>query len=320
MKARGIALALLPICMPPVYVRADDGLYLDMAEKPGRAVKTISSAHGEVLLNVEGDGEIADLYRQPGIRFPYKYSYHRTIRIKKITGRARDNGSFRIAIKIEDADSYLEDEQGASANARKDMIGMMAKGVVGSNGKVESFQLFGGSVKPEKRAALEGMMRAVLSYAEVPKRRLEVGDSFRAHPSIEIPGLSQAGLNIDHALEYRLKRIEEDAALFDVTEKFSLSSPDKTLKFDGSGAGTMRYGLSSKMLEKQNLVINGRVMISTGDDNISIKLTSESDLKQYIIRRSRSARKPRSPAHECDSEANRYALLPRKGDHSDCKH
>ncbi len=314
---RGELVALI-LCTQSACV-SGNGVYLDLSEKPGKAVRIVSSATAEALVNVEGGEDLIAEYRQQGLSFPLQTTSYRSLRVTKVTGLARKDGSFSIVLRVEDAESYVAGPAGTNTDSKADMIGMALKGVVDADGKVELFQLSGSGLGIKKRVAYYKLFENLLSQMALPKRLVNVGEHFSLPVQLDLsmPGHT---VKVDSKLDYTLKGVEGDMALFDVTSKYGLFDRSGVVEIIGSGSGIMKYNVKSRLMESQRLMSTARVTIDVGEGKLSANITSESEVKQYNFRPQRASRKQRPPAiSECISgRGDRYQLLPRKRSGSEC--
>jgi hypothetical protein len=295
--AKTLGLALLSISA--THAICEEVVYLDFSDRPNQTVRVIDSSTTHVEVDVKGDTDLIREKMQGGRTFPFRLTQYKTQKISTRTGVLERDGSFAFERTIEDVLSFVEDEHGtriAVPDRMNDMVGMVIRGVMYSDGGMEVNGIDGGNVTPENEALIRTIFESGPVVEAAPEHALRLGDVFSTEMPFEMPVPGYNSITVNAKSVYVLKRIEGDIAIFDMDMTFDVSSPPDGVHVtaNGEGAGSMKYNIKTQLRERMDMEMAMDMRFQADGLVISSKLNSHSTTQQYLL----------EPANEGPTEAS----------------
>lgn len=122
-------------------------------------------------------------------------------------------------------------------------------------------------------------MRKVISQISLPEQKIKVGKSFVREMPINIP-VGKFNFNMMNTIIYKLKKIENNKAYFDIVQGYGINSKntDLSMKANGSGSGQIVYDIENTFYLLYEL--NSSISMQVSNEEMSFKVVTESSTKQ----------------------------------------
>ncbi len=144
---------------------------------------------------------------------------------------------------------------------------------VGQDGVMSIDSANGKRADDTTRQKMKQMMNLFQKQIQFPAKALKVGDSFTQSNPLNIPLGKKTGgdVKVNYAVTYKLTRIEQGKAYFDITPNFSLDfniQNKLSVNMSGTGSGKMVYSIKDNFPISNNGNIDLKIKIATDKVNV----------------------------------------------------
>ncbi len=255
------------MCLGFTQLWAQQGVVFKIKYLPNRNYQSNISVDMKANATVTGDKEILDKLKDQGITQPVNANLSIALGgLMKTGGLASDN---TMPVNMD----YKINNVSVSANGNQVPIPPKATekdikmvGHISQDWKLKIDSANGKAIADTAQQKMQQMMNMVQKQIQFPDKPLKPGDSFAQGATTNIPvGKGGSSAKVDFGITYKLARIVDGKAYFDMIPKFSMSLQVGKVSVDmsGTGTGTMVYSI------KDNFPLS-----KEGNINMKIKVTS----------------------------------------------
>lgn len=216
-----------------------------------------------------GPDELLKILEEKNLENP-KYTLNKNfIESVNSTGNI-ENGQFPLTIKFEGDDKSIVPG------------GTIVYGHVFENNTPELDSINAPKLDSIYKIDFLSSMQKVISQVSFPEQKIKTGKSFVREMPIIVP-VGKFNFNLINTIKYTLKKIENKKAFFDITQVYTINTKntDLNLKADGSGKGQIIYDIENTFYLLY--VLNSTINMQVENEEINIKVVSESQTKQTTI-------------------------------------
>jgi len=239
-------LALL--CLGFIQLKAQQGVVFKIKYLPNRSYQSNISVDMKVNATVTGDQQILDKLKEQGITQPVNADLVIALGgIMKTGPLAADNSiPMNMDYKISNISVTANGKQlPIPPKATEKDIRMV--GHINKDLQIKLDSADGKAVADTAQQKMQQMMNMLQKQIQFPDKPLKPGDSFTQGAPMNIPiGKDGNNVKIDAGVTYKLVRIADGKAYFDLTPNFSLNVQVKNFSVDMSGTGTGKMIYSIK--------------------------------------------------------------------------
>ncbi|HET7833878.1 MAG TPA: hypothetical protein VFK88_13030 [Gallionella sp.] len=268
---------------------AEQHIHVVLGDQPNRSVKLLRNSATELMMDITGDAETIEKYRQRGINVPLRLSTYRSKVFTTTTGKSGADGSFSFTRTFVDSSSYSEDEKGNRiklADSAGELVGLEVSGTFDAKGRMSLTSMNGKELSADKEQLIRAVFSSAASaFSPQSTGPLKIGDSFTQSTPFAVPIIGQQPIQVSSSITYTLKKVLGNIAHFDIDTTFSMVNPDPVVQLDAtsSGDGTMEYNLDTKLEQNLTLEFNIGVKLQAGEVVISSRAKNSSITRQQII-------------------------------------
>ena len=236
-----ILLALLSCSNPP-----QDSVMLKIQFKPGTKYRQTTERTSQTVIKYDGSAISLQRLRARGIQNP-------TITSKKFlkestltAGKSTDGINFPFTVEVVKAESN---------DGKKDLSeGAVFHGLC-STGKMPIFEsVTSDELDSKSKVALLQTLQNSFSQLSFPEKKLKIGEQFSVEYPLSIP---MEGSTIEMVVtnQYKLVRISNSMADFDVSQLYVMSPTvlNNSFKGTGTGKGQLIYDMANHIVLKNTL-------------------------------------------------------------------
>ncbi|HTD42395.1 MAG TPA: hypothetical protein VK671_17320 [Mucilaginibacter sp.] len=239
---------LVFLCLSLTQLRAQQGVVFKIKYLPNHNYQSTISADVKFNVTVTGDQQIIDKLKSQGITQPVNANLSIALGGFLKTGALGADNSMPVNI------DYKLNNISVNANGKQMPIPPKAtekdiklSGHVSQDWTLKIDSADGKAVADTAENKMQQMMNILQKQIQFPDKPLKPGDSFTQGAPMTIP-LDKDGhnINIDAGIIYKLVRISDGKAFFDLTPNFKLNFQMKDISVDMSGTGTGKMVYSIK--------------------------------------------------------------------------
>ncbi|MBV8388162.1 MAG: hypothetical protein JO080_00015 [Mucilaginibacter sp.] len=234
-------------CLGFTQLWAQQGVVFKIKYLPNRSYQSNISVDGKLNVTVSGDQEIIDKLRDQGITQPVNANLSIALGGFMKTGVLGADNAMPVNM------DYKISNISVSANGKQVPIPPKATekdiklvGKISQDWKIKIDSADGKAVSDSAQQKMQQMMDMLQKQIQFPDKPLKPGDSFTQSAPINIPvGKDGSSAKIDAGITYKLVRIADGKAYFDMIPNFSLNLQIKNVSVDmnGTGTGKMVYSI-----------------------------------------------------------------------------
>jgi subtilisin family serine protease len=261
---KGLLIAFM--CLGITQLWAQQGVVFKIKYLPNKNYQSNISMDMKANATVTGDQQIIDKLKEQGITQPVNANLSIALGGIMKTGAMSADQSMPVSI------DYKVNNISFSANGNQVPIPPKATekdikmvGHISQDWKLKIDSANGKAVADSAQQKMQQMMNMVQKQIQFPDKPLKPGDSFTQTIPMNIPAKDGNNIKIDVGVTYKLIRIGDGKAYFDMIPNFSLNIQVKnfTVDMSGTGTGSMVYSI------KDSFPIS-----KEGNVNVKIKVTS----------------------------------------------
>ncbi|MDO3626747.1 hypothetical protein [Mucilaginibacter sp. BT774] len=236
------------ICMGFTQLWAQQGVVFKIKYLPSHNYQSNISVDMKINATVSGDQQILDKLKEQGITQPVDANLSIALGGMMKTGALASDNSMPMNMDYKISNISL------SANGKQFPIppkatekDIKASGHISQDWKIKLDSANGKAVGDTAQKKMQQMMNMVQKQIQFPDKPLKPGDSFTQGAPMNIPiGKDGTSAKIDAGVTYKLVRIADGKAYFDMIPNFSLNVQVKNISVDMSGTGTGKMVYSIK--------------------------------------------------------------------------
>ena len=263
-------------------------IHLDFSDQPNRSVRTVTHSSNELSMFVKGDPELTKKNQARGFLNPFKISQYSTNITTFSTAEKATNGDIPFQMSIDEILSYSENENGDRINLPSPMekfLGLKVQGITTSDGIMKVRSLEGANLNAEQKDMLTNVFSSMNTKEKTPDHPLRIGDSFETQQPMAIPFPNGPAISLNSISNYKLVKIENNKAIFDVSMRFEMVGKPANLSINasGGGSGVMEYNINTHLKELYRLKMEMEMRINAdGKLDFSSKVKGETSIEQFI--------------------------------------
>lgn len=255
------------ICLGFTQLWAQRGVVFKIKYMPNRSYQSNISVDMKANATVTGDQQIIDKLKEQGITQPVNANLSMALGGIMKTGALGADQSIPVDM------DYKINNISVSANGKQVPIPPKATekdikmaGHISQDWKITLDSADGKAVADTAKQKMQQMMSMLQKQIQFPDKPLKPGDSFTQGAPMNIPvGKDGNSVKVDAGVTYKLVRIADGKAYFDMIPNFSLNFKMKDIAVDMSGTGTGKMVYSIK---------DSFPLSKEGNINMKIKVTS----------------------------------------------
>jgi hypothetical protein len=219
---------------------------------PNHVYKMTLSTESESEIDFEGTKEQLDNIKANGIKLPIKTENESEFITTTTTYALNKDQSFEAIMEYGDIES-IDKTNGIENKTLSPISGLKIKGVYGSDNKFRIDTMISETVDENLKMSLKASIEGLQSQIKFPDTPMKIGESFDQEMPMSIPiaGLSPVNLVIN--TNYKLIKILDNTAYFDISQTVNLGVNSEQFKVEASGEGK---GKSELDIEKMYLTKN----------------------------------------------------------------
>jgi hypothetical protein len=237
-------LALL--CLFVSQLRAQQGVVFKVKYMPQKTYQSSVSVGAKLNINLSGDPKFIDMLKSQGITPPIIASLNMGLGGTIKTGILSADNTFPLAIDYKISNLAVEangKQVPIPANATEKSIKVI--GHVNADGQIKIDSAEGRKVNDTTEHKMQQMMDLMQKQIKFPDKPMKPGDSFVQGAPMNIPVGKDNNVKIEGGITYKLIRIADGKAYFDMIPAFSMNLTIKntTVTMTGTGTGKMVYSI-----------------------------------------------------------------------------
>lgn len=264
------------LCLTLTQVKAQQGVVFKIKYQPNKNYQLDAKIGVKANVTLTGDQDLIDKLKSQGITQPVmadaNIGYGGTMK----TGTLAADNSFPIAINMKLNDVSLQ------ANGNQVPIppkatekSFKAYGHVSSDNHFRVDSADGKRVNDSTEKKMQKMLDFVQNQIKFPEKPMKPGDSFTQSVPINVPvGGKENNLKIDASVTYKLIKIEDGKAYFDLTNNVNVNFQMKQINaaITGTGAGKMVYSIKDNYPVSKDATINLKIKLTSDKINADGKI------------------------------------------------
>jgi hypothetical protein len=265
-------------------LKAQKGVVFKIKYLPNRNYQSTISADVKFNVAVAGDQQIIDKLKSQGITQPVNADLSIALGGVMKTGALGADKSIPVNM------DYKLSDISVTANGKQMPIPPKATekdikmvGHISQDWKLEIDSADGKAVADTAKQKMQQMMSMIQKQIQFPDKPLKPGDTFTQGSPMTIP-LDKKGndVKVNAGITYKLVRVLNGKAYFDMIPNFSLSFQIKDIAVDMSGTGTgkMVYSIKDNFPLSKEGNINMKIKVTSPKINVdgTAALTSKYDV------------------------------------------
>lgn len=201
-------------------------------------------------IKYQAEQEVLDALKERGMSNPTINETKTSTKTLISTGPLEDNNKFNIKMDFTDTD-------GSKLPEGTKIYGWCESGEMP---ELDSIDMPGNDFNDDQKVMMLNLINKTFSQAKIPDNTMKIGSKFTYTTPFSIP-IQTATLNMKIVTTYKLKKIENGIAYFDIVQKYQMETDienmDMTAK--GNGNGTATYHIQSKLMT--NLLLNSEMIM-----------------------------------------------------------
>lgn len=275
-------LAILLLIFNSINTYSQESVLLKTRFQPNKEYDTqiITTSYSEV--DFIADSLILDKITAKGIVLPMIMDTKSSINTKTFTDNFDKNG--RLPATIEYGKMISEKTiNGEKTEEEKPYSGMKILGQYGIDNKFSVDTIIGNKITKEMREILVSTFKSIQQDVNFPKQPIKIGENFTNEIPLTIPMAGMNPIYVKIHIEYLLKEIKDNKAIFDLkqTVNLDMSQEQVNLVATGSGSGISEYDISENYITKLYSVLPMNLTIVI-NEKITAKIKSETTTDMMI--------------------------------------
>jgi hypothetical protein len=263
---------LMFICLGVTRLWAQKAVLFKIKYLPDRNYQSNIRVDMKVNATVTGDQQVLDKLKEQGITQPVNANLSIALGGIMKTGALAADKSIPVNM------DYKINNIAVTANGKQIPIPPKATekdiklvGHISQDWRITLDSANGKAVADTARQKVQQMMNMLQKQIQFPDKPLKPGDSFTQRAPMNIPvGKDSTSAKIDASVTYKLIKIADGKAYFDMIPNFSLNvlAGKASVNMSGTGTGTMVYSIKDDFPLSKEGNINLNIKVVTPKVNI----------------------------------------------------
>lgn len=235
------------ICLGFTQLWAQQGVVFKIKYLPNHSYQSNISGDMKVNATVTGDPQILDKLKEQGITQPVSADLSMAFGGLMKTGALGADNSIPVNM------DYKISSISVTANGKEIPIppkatekDLKASGHISQDWMIKLDSADGKAIADTAQQKMQQMMNMLQKQIQFPDKPLKPGDSFSQRSPINIPLKEGNDIKVDAGVTYKLVRIADAKAYFDMIPNFSMNLQIGKVSVDMSGTGTGKMVYSIK--------------------------------------------------------------------------
>jgi len=259
------------MCLGFTQLWAQQGVVFKIKYLPNKNYKTNVSVDMKANVTATGDPQILDKLKEQGITQPVNANLSIALGGVMATGALAADKSVPVSM------DYKINNISVSANGNQVPIPPKAtekdiklSGHISQDWKIKIDSADGKAVADSAQQKMEQMMNMVQKNIQFPDKPLKPGDMFTQSVPMNIPVKEGNNIKIDAGVTYKLVKIADGKAYFDLTPTFNMNLVigKVSVVMSGAGTGTMVYSIKDSFPTSKEGNINVKLKVTSPKINV----------------------------------------------------
>jgi hypothetical protein len=259
------------MCLGITQLWAQQGVVFKIKYLPNHNYQTNVSVDMKANVTANGDPQILDKLKEQGITQPVNANLSIALGGVMKTGALVADKSVPVNM------DYKINNISVSANGNQVPIPPKAtekdiklSGHISQDWKIKIDSADGKAVTDSAQKKMEQMMAMVQKNVQFPDKPLKPGDTFTQSMPMNIPVKEGNNIKIDAGVTYKLVRITDGKAYFDLTPTFNMNLVigKVSVVMSGTGTGSMVYSIKDSFPTSKEGNINVKLKVTSPKINV----------------------------------------------------
>ena len=204
--------------------------------RPGKTYEAKVSTTSVMEMDFLGDEEMINKLKSSGVSLPVIMKMDQLNSMIMITGPLKEDDFMPITVVF---DKMVTNQIINGVETIKDnpLANVKMEGRANTKGELKIDSIHG-DIKPELKALMSQVFQNIQKQVIFPENPLKVGDHFSQEIPMTIPLAGNDPIKIKVKIDYVLKRIENQAAIFDLKQELTLDFSVQQGNASATGSGT----------------------------------------------------------------------------------
>ena len=254
----------------------------EVKQLENRIYKMTMKTNIKSLIDFEAPQEILDKIKANGLQLPMDVTQEQVMVFRTYTNEKKDDiipfqGSLDSISSIQYRNGELVEQSAQSGLDTSFTMSGYYK-----NGKTVIESIKGNGIYPSIEQSIKQAVEKMMASLNFPKEPIQIGDSFSNSIPVTIPVQGITNVNISITTHYKLMRIENNLAYFDIVQDFDLNSEgekDKTV-LKGHGNGKMVY--DRNLFQMISMTTTSKIKMQAEKDNIIVIVNGDTTTEMDV--------------------------------------
>ncbi|GGB76371.1 hypothetical protein GCM10007424_15460 [Flavobacterium suaedae] len=252
---------------------AQKSVKLDMKYKENTVYEQVLTQTDSVAMTYGGSKDMLEYLESSGVENPTIQKNISTSNYTIQIGK-KESGKMPMSIKV-----HLGKDMTASGLIPEELV---VYGTV-EEGKTPTFESIDApDMEPLLKNTFLSTMQTMQKQLFIPNREVKVGESFTQNMPLEIPMGAGQHLKMDNDITYKLVKIENGKAYFDVLYDVEMQMDSTEGIADGSGSGTGTFVYDIKNNFPVEVTSNITLSMQMKQDMFTIEVVNNSISRQQV--------------------------------------
>lgn len=250
---------------------------------PNRTYKTQLNTSSYSEININADQEIIDRFESQGVKLPMIMEDETNMTTELVTLQTDKNGEFPAKMTYNKWVSTTT-LNGETTTKEKPYSGTIISGKYDVENKFKIDTIIGDKVSDKMRSTLKSILENIQQTIAFPEKPMKIGDNFKSEMPMTIPMEGMNPIYLKISVEYLLKEIKGNKAIFDIKQTVGLDMNQEQVNVvaTGGGNGTSEYDIKENYLTKYSskLPMDVTVVIN---EKMTMKMKMDITTEQNVI-------------------------------------
>ncbi len=235
---------------------------------------TISEVYGTI--NFEGDETMLNELKSNGMQLPMTMEQKTSIIAINETGEKDDLGNIPFTIFYEKMETTSKMNGDSIPQKENPFSEAKIFGFHKLDGTMAVDSITGDGLNEQIKSMLRSTFDQVLKQIDFPENPLKIGDTFTNEIPMTMPMGNLQPMEIIIKIDYQLKDIENNLALFDLNQNIALNSVQESLNLSvtGQGPGKLKYDIEKNIMVRNESTLPMKVQVNMPNE-LSMRMEME---------------------------------------------